>query len=408
MNQVRLSAAGWDTADKAHYDLAEALHFPDYYGCNLDALHDCLTELDDTLLIIENCGVPAEKMKKWPGFLNVFSDAAAENPRLKIRLLPGNGGLSGGESRKFLDELLNKYQVRRSKKQKHAFAEYAEAASRGMGYSFRRESLKSRMGGVSVNLIAGDPETAKIIFTAHYDTCAEMPFPNLVYPQNRLLTFLLQMPLVLIMIALAFGAGYAASIPWGRPGAFIVAYAVYFGLFFLFYFGPGNPHTANDNTSGVAALLYIMSALPEERKRNAAFIFFDQEEYGRVGSKAWAKAHPGITDGKALLNLDCVGDGDDFLIVAPREADSRLEELLHAAFQDGDGKRAVHCSAKNTSYNSDQKSFPNGVAAAACRKGRWGYHIPRIHTRRDVICEPANLDYVTACAVKLTDMASNE
>ncbi len=91
MKRVQISAAGWDTPEKAHDALAKALEFPDYYGRNLDALHDCLTELNDTQLVIENCGFASDKMEKWPVFLTVFLDAAAENPRLQIRLLPGNG-----------------------------------------------------------------------------------------------------------------------------------------------------------------------------------------------------------------------------------------------------------------------------------------------------------------------------
>ncbi len=91
MIRAQLSAAAWDTPEKAHRDLARALRFPDYYGHNLDALHDCLTELGDTQLVIEDCAVAGEKMEKWPAFLAVFFDSAAENPRLDIRLLPGNG-----------------------------------------------------------------------------------------------------------------------------------------------------------------------------------------------------------------------------------------------------------------------------------------------------------------------------
>ena len=91
MNRVQLSAAGWDTPEKAHADLAKALHFPEYYGKNLDALHDCLTSLSDTQLVIEDCAAVRAKMEKWPGFLSVFFDSAAENPRLEIKLLPGNG-----------------------------------------------------------------------------------------------------------------------------------------------------------------------------------------------------------------------------------------------------------------------------------------------------------------------------
>lgn len=88
MNRVQLSAAAWDTPEKAHAALAEALSFPDYYGMNLDALHDCLTDLDGVQLTITDCAVVSGKMEKWPGFLSVFFDAAEENPRLNIRLIP--------------------------------------------------------------------------------------------------------------------------------------------------------------------------------------------------------------------------------------------------------------------------------------------------------------------------------
>ena len=91
MNRVQLSAAGWDTPEKAHRDLAKALDFPAYYGHNLDALHDCLTALPETQLVIEDCAKASDTMEKWPGFLAVFFDSAAENPLLDIKLLPGNG-----------------------------------------------------------------------------------------------------------------------------------------------------------------------------------------------------------------------------------------------------------------------------------------------------------------------------
>ena len=88
MNLVQLSAAAWDSPEKSHDALADAHSFPDYYGRNLDALHDCLTDLDDTQLVITDCSLPARAMEKWPGFLSVFFDSAAENARLDIRLMP--------------------------------------------------------------------------------------------------------------------------------------------------------------------------------------------------------------------------------------------------------------------------------------------------------------------------------
>lgn len=86
MNTIRLSAI-WETPRQAHEALAMALSFPEYYGHNLDALYDCLTDLPDTLLILENCGLAAQNMpEKWPRFLRVMEDAACENRHLKIRL----------------------------------------------------------------------------------------------------------------------------------------------------------------------------------------------------------------------------------------------------------------------------------------------------------------------------------
>ena len=35
----------WSTQDEMHRDFAARLDFPDYYGKNLDALNDCLTEI---------------------------------------------------------------------------------------------------------------------------------------------------------------------------------------------------------------------------------------------------------------------------------------------------------------------------------------------------------------------------
>ena len=300
-----------------------------------------------------------------------------------------------------LQTLLSRYQVRKNQQQKAAFFRYAQAVSHSAGYPCEIEEVGGRT--VSRNIIAGDPEKAKVIFTAHYDTCAEMPLPNLVYPRSMLLTFLAQMPLILMMAALAVGAVRLTLLFASRNEASLVGYAVYFGLLFLFYFGPANPHTANDNTSGVAALMEIMAAIPPDKRTDAAFIFFDNEEKGKVGSKAYHKAHPGIMEGKVLLNLDCVGDGDDLFVVAPKNADEALTTLLNATFQDGDGKRVHHVSAHNTHYNSDQKSFPNGVAVAACRQGKLGYHIPRIHTRRDVICDESNLRFVRDCALRLME-----
>ena len=63
----------WDI----HGILKESLNFPDYYGGNLDALFDCLTDMLCYVSIIEIYGL--EKLKKYDKYdqrlIKVFSDA---------------------------------------------------------------------------------------------------------------------------------------------------------------------------------------------------------------------------------------------------------------------------------------------------------------------------------------------
>lgn len=80
--RVILDALKLTDKKQAHKYLREALNFPDYYGCNLDALHDCLTELDDVQVGFVN----ADKVKGdyFAGVLEVFRDSADENDGLTL------------------------------------------------------------------------------------------------------------------------------------------------------------------------------------------------------------------------------------------------------------------------------------------------------------------------------------
>jgi ribonuclease inhibitor len=60
-----------------HRILKESLNFPDYYGCHLDALFDCLTDMLAWESHIELIGL--NKLKKYNAYdkkvIEVFSDA---------------------------------------------------------------------------------------------------------------------------------------------------------------------------------------------------------------------------------------------------------------------------------------------------------------------------------------------
>ena len=67
-----------------HPVLAEAFDFPAWYGGNLDALHDCLTEIgEDTAIVITDMGEADESGRR---ILSVITDSAGENPRLRVYL----------------------------------------------------------------------------------------------------------------------------------------------------------------------------------------------------------------------------------------------------------------------------------------------------------------------------------
>lgn len=59
----------------AHDYLAQTLNFPDYYGRNLDALYDCLTEMSDLQIEIINS---SEAYGYYDKVLKVLKDALSD------------------------------------------------------------------------------------------------------------------------------------------------------------------------------------------------------------------------------------------------------------------------------------------------------------------------------------------
>ena len=63
-----------------HAAFAEALSFPEYYGNNLDALHDMLTERGDEIGVIAvNAKMLSENLGKWwNSLIRLLSDVKEE------------------------------------------------------------------------------------------------------------------------------------------------------------------------------------------------------------------------------------------------------------------------------------------------------------------------------------------
>lgn len=63
----------------AHEHISRTLGFPAHYGKNLDALYDCVCDLDDALIVIRNTDAMFENLgQKANDIIGVLDDAANE------------------------------------------------------------------------------------------------------------------------------------------------------------------------------------------------------------------------------------------------------------------------------------------------------------------------------------------
>ena len=69
-----------------HQTLAAGLHLPDWYGGNLDALHDCLTDITaPTELVIRRAAALETSLGDYAAALrHVLTDCASENPWFSV------------------------------------------------------------------------------------------------------------------------------------------------------------------------------------------------------------------------------------------------------------------------------------------------------------------------------------
>ncbi len=79
--RVVLDALRMQERQEAHAYLKEELGFPDYYGRNLDALYDCLTDLGSMELVVVN---QEQAGGYFPSVCKVLRRAAKDSPALRI------------------------------------------------------------------------------------------------------------------------------------------------------------------------------------------------------------------------------------------------------------------------------------------------------------------------------------
>ena len=243
------------------------------------------------------------------------------------------------------------------------------------------------------------PDAAKYLVTAHYDTPAAMPFPNLITPCNFWPFLAYQLVITLAIFAVAFVPGVLSVLAGVDPEAasFIWLLSLY-AILGLMLLGPANKNNANDNTSGVVTVLEIARSLPENLRDKVCFVLFDLEEAGLIGSSSHRKAHTAQTNRQLVLNLDCVGDGDHIRMFPTNKLKKdrkRLTSLYKACGYFGKKDVLVHEKGFGV-YPSDQLRFPYGVGICALKKCKFGLYLGKIHTSKDMVLDETNVNILRA------------
>lgn len=289
-------------------------------------------------------------------------------------------------------KLLEKFPVRKSSRQKEKFRAAVLSYGEQLGYTV---TVEQGHFGVK-NIVFGEQETAKYVVTAHYDTCATLPVPNFITPCNFGIYLLWQLFLFLLMcvpiVAVSVLIGGVLEL---RGLAVFAAYFVLFSEIILMIMGPANRSNVNDNTSGVVTVLHTAAAMPQELRSQVCFVLFDLEEAGLFGSAAYRKQHKDATNRQVILNLDCVGEGDELLVMPSPKLKRHREYMkkLRAGCGKFDGKSISLREKGFTFYPSDQANFPLSVGLAAfCRVRGIGLYLGKIHTARDRVLDKGNVD----------------
>lgn len=302
---------------------------------------------------------------------------------------------------KWKDKILPSYEIRKSAKQK---SDFIDMLKENYGEQLHIEESKAFVK--SRNIVLGNADKAKVIFTAHYDTCAVLPFPNFITPKNLPVFVLYQLLLTVALLVPAFiavvlVAALISNLNQNEEVGLILSELTMFAVigFELWWMlaGPENKHTANDNTSGVVTVLTLADRLGFD---DYAYILFDNEEKGLLGSASYAKAHPDIRNNTLVVNFDCISDGDNILMSFSKSA--MKTEVYKQISGKADsimlqyGKNPVVTTASTTIYPSDQQAFKNSVAVASLNKAKFvGLYMDKIHTSKDIVFMEDNINALT-------------
>lgn len=300
------------------------------------------------------------------------------------------------------NEIFENHPTRFKKSEKAALRTVLMNKFNAMGYS---DDEINEVDASGTNLVIGNPR-AEYIFTAHYDTPGRtgwmlgsskffgMTGANIflilliiilmaagsLLPQLNLVDFNLT---VADVVAFDFGAGYSVLL-------LILAVMIISMVI-------KNKNNRNDNTSGVLSLLSLAekASADSELRDKCCFVFFDNEEWGLLGSSGFAKycKNNGINlNISKVINFDCVGYGDVLTLVAIKS--TPIAKSVKAAFEEA-GRNPVFKKSKLI-FLSDHANFKNSVMISYTKHSLIRLlYIPRIHTSKDTECNVDQINRLT-------------
>ena len=272
----------------------------------------------------------------------------------------------------FAERITREFPVRRKPEEKERFRLFLVGALREMGYHAELQTKETalQLGGRVTNVVAGDPETAKLLLIAHYDTPLRPLLPPLIAPTRPVSGFfymaLTPVCVLLGSFVVSMGVGFALKAPQLPLPLFLLLLLA--ALVYL-RFGPSETRNLNDNTSGVAALLETASALTPRYRGEVAFAFLDGGFGGMSGAKGFRARYPSAKE-KTVINVNCVAQGSELLILPSKYSrwNGEVLDAMLESFENGENTDVFLKTDGLTYYPSDNRAFRYSFTICACDK----------------------------------------
>ena len=275
---------------------------------------------------------------------------------------------------RYAERILREYPVRRRPEEKEKFRLWLMGTLRELGYQPELQSRQSALqfGGNVLNVVAGDPERAKLILVAHYDTAIRSLLPPLYMPTRPLTAFLyLALTPALVLIG-SFVLSFALTFPINAPYLTLPLFLLLLVTALLYLrFGPSERRNLNDNTSGVAALLETAAALTPRYRGEVAFAFLDGGFGGLSGAKGFRARYPSAKE-KTVINLCSVAEGSELLVLPNKNSrwDGALLDAILDSFENGEHTTVFLKTDGLTYFPSDNRAFRYACSICACETVR--------------------------------------